>query len=460
MKKLPLRSLQFVPAVLGLGLCLGSNNALAGNVYFDVNGTSSGYGVVNGGSYSWDDPNWATASGGTAATGNYIAGSFARFSGGVSGNAYTVTVNNDESMAGMYQTVSGVSLTINGAGAGTLDVATGDQGFLVSGAASKVIINAPISGVGGVAPELSGSLYLYGNNTYSGGTAFGYSGSPLVYYNNNNSFGTGPINIVSGVGANSYWGLLGTGGATITLPNTFSFASTTAGFNFAGNPNTPVVSTGPWNLGANTVLIRSSAGSSSPVTLSGAINGTGGLILSANNAGNVITLSGANTYSGTTTVTGIGGANGGSGALTLKLGVANAIASSSKLIMSGGTVNPSGNNQIMSSTTLLLTDNSTFDFGAGASEMDFANSASELWTSGKVLNLANWTFGEDALRFGTDLTGLTSTQLAEIEFNGDASTLGSAMLDANGYLVVPEPSTVALGLLGALGAWMARRRKA
>src|ERR1035441_1574371 len=118
MKKLNSKSLRFIPAALGLVFALVANNASAANLYFDVNGATAGYGIVNGSSYSWDDPNWAAATGGTTATANWVAGSFGRFNGGVSGNAYMVTVNADESMAGLYNTVAGVAMTINGAGAG------------------------------------------------------------------------------------------------------------------------------------------------------------------------------------------------------------------------------------------------------------------------------------------------------------------------------------------------------
>ena len=418
-------SLRFIPAALCLGVCLLANNAPAANQYFDVNGATAGYGVVNGGSYSWDDPNWAAVTGGAAGTANWGAGNFARFNGGVSGNAYTVTVNADESIAGLYNTVAGVTMTINAAGAGTLDVVSGDQGFLAHG---PVIINAPISGAGAVAPQDSSNLYLYGNNTYSGGTAFGYFGAPLTFFNNNNSFGSGAIRLL-GTAAN-FQALLSTGGSTITLANGFVNSTTGTGLNFASAANTPVVSTGGWSLGANTLNLRNNGDSTAPLTISAVISGAGNLNVSANNLG-TIKLTGANTYTGTTTVS----LGSGSTGVRLVLAAANTIASSSSLIMAGGVTDPDGFHHVMSSTTLGLAANSVIDYTSGAAELDFGNSSGVAWTVGKTLNLVstgggNWNLSSDYLEVGTDGTGLTAAQLAEIEFNG--ADLGAAGITSTG----------------------------
>ena len=94
--------------------------------------------------------------------------------------------------------------------------------------------------------------------------------------------------------------------------------------------------------------------------------------------------------------------------------------------------------------------------------MSFANTASTAWTG--TLNLAAWTpaMNGNTLQFGVDPTGLTSTQLAEIEFDGDPTTLGDAAITPTGFVTeVPEPSTVVLGLMGGLSVfWNIRRRVA
>ncbi|EEF61835.1 LamG-like jellyroll fold domain-containing protein [Pedosphaera parvula] len=290
--------LKFLPAILCL---LAFNQSVkAVNQYFDVNGTSAGYGIANGGTYSWDASNWATNSGGTSAVGPWVPGSFARFPGGVSGNNYTVTVANSESMAGLFMSVTGVTLNINAVGSGNLNVAAGAQGFLVNG---PVIINAPIVGTGGVGPEYNASgaaVSLFASNSYSGGTFFGFTGSaPLTWFNNNNSFGTGPMTLMNAT--NTYWAILSVGGAPITLANAFTNTVGGAGINFANGANAPVTCTGNWGLAGNYTFIRNNGDSTAPLTLSGVISGTAGVNFSGNNGG-TITLSGTNTYTGGTTV--------------------------------------------------------------------------------------------------------------------------------------------------------------
>jgi hypothetical protein len=460
MKIFASHSLRILPAALGLAFALAANNAKAAtSYYFHVNSTASGYGIVANNTYSWDSTMWSTTSGGAPTLG-WQAGGFPRLNSATT--PYTVNVGADESMAGMYvTTASAVTINQTPSTSGTLDLVTGDQGFLCASGGS-LIINAPISGSGGVAPQLSGgNIYLYGPNTYSGGTAFGYSGTPLTYFNNGSSFGnsSGALRIVAGVTSGTFFGLLGKGASPITIPNPVQILSTGTGFNFAADANTPVTSSGNWSLGANNAQIRSSGGSTSPLTISGAITGSGNVAFSANNNSAII-LTGGNSYFGTTTV-GVGGTP-----VTLKLGAQDTISTSSSVIMAGGTLDPGGFHHSLSGT-LGLTASSTLDYTSGAAEMDYANSSSVAWTAAQTLNLksttgGNWNLSGDELEVGTDATGLTAPQLAEIEFNG--TDLGDAGIDPNGFVYdtvqpTPEPSTLALGLLGALGLMRSLRRR-
>jgi hypothetical protein len=110
-------------------------------------------------------------------------------------------------------------------------------------------------------------------------------------------------------------------------------------------------------------------------------------------------------------------------------------------VLAGGVLDPNGINQSMPSTTLNLSGTavspattfvSTIDYTFGASEVDFANSSALPWAATGLLNLKSWDPTLDKLRFGTDSTGLTATQLAAIEFNGGG--LGTAHLNASGYV--------------------------
>jgi hypothetical protein len=453
-------------AVTAFALCLtfGLLSHPAGGAVttynFDVDGDNPGFGVANGSIYDWDDTtnggfwsNNSVSTTGATTTNGWVQGNFPKFQPAGS-PTYTVNVSNEEQVAGMFFSTA-QTVTINAVGTGHLYMASGLQGLLGSGSAS-VTINAPITGPGQIQPSNGGNIFLNGVNTYSGGTNL-TSTATLIHFNNDSSFGTYLINLASSATGTAFVPLLGSGGHTITIDNFFT-CSTDAGVNFAADPNTPVVSTNTWTLGAHNVRLRNNGNSSSPLTLSNVVSGTGSVTLSSNN-GSTIIFSGENDFSGTVNVTGPGGTGAGSSAVTLRLGAANTLSASTSLVLAGGILDPDGFHHDMSLTTLGLTSStnpSTIDFGAGVSEVDFANSSGLTWT-GK-LNLANWDPSLDRLRFGTNPTGLTSDQLAAIEFNGGG--FGTASLDQNGYLASPTPEpSMAIFFLGAPTLLLLRRRR-
>ncbi|GEM_PF-964831 len=289
-----------------LCLCLCTNNASAAtSLFFDANGPAAGY----GGSGSWDGTNWATASGGTLPTGNWVQGDFARFF--TTTTPFTITVGNSFTNVGMFVTVDGVTLTITATNAnGNLSISTNGgvlvngsflQGFLIgattTAGTANLIINAPVVGPGGIEQEQSGALYLLGTNTYAGGTEI--TGGQVTYYNNNSSFGTGAIT-VAGTGQ----ALVSTASTALTIPNKFIFPTANFTLNLAGgNPVAGAPGTtfsGTFTLpSSGTTTLLTSVTNTQVIAISGVISGASALAVGDN--GELI-LSAANTYSGGTFV--------------------------------------------------------------------------------------------------------------------------------------------------------------
>jgi autotransporter-associated beta strand protein len=308
MKNLPKRSLKLISAGLGLAACLLAYNANAANSNFLPSG-----GVVTGTTYPWDlstTVEWSTA---TTGSPNetwqqaVVNSAFPRFSL-VAGKTITLTVTGDLPMAGLW---SYGTITINGSGAGNdLNVqgaggVANIQGILMS--TSTCTINCPMVGTGGIQPNLIAgacSLYLYGANTYSGGTLLTSSGL-YVYINSSSSFGTGPIYLQETAG---YYCPLFISSGTITIPNSIQWSGTAAttmgGINVASGGSAIFSGTVTGGAAGNPVEFRNNntGASGYTVTISGVIGDTGGGLVASSQNGTSIYLSGANTYTGPTQI--------------------------------------------------------------------------------------------------------------------------------------------------------------
>ena len=206
MKELTPKSLRFIPAALCLVLALLANNAKAAPSYWDINGTDAGAGGATP-SGTWESAFWSTDSAGASATANWVEGDFPEFAAGTDATgSYTVTANAPHTIAGMLMQTSTGTVTINGTG--ILSIAAGVQGFSSSG---TLQINSVLGGTGGYEGQ-SGTVQLYGINTFSGGSLLNGN---LTYFNNNSSFGSGviaPITTGGTSGSPKYAALLSTGG--------------------------------------------------------------------------------------------------------------------------------------------------------------------------------------------------------------------------------------------------------
>ncbi|MEO6261506.1 MAG: hypothetical protein ABIP32_03225 [Chthoniobacterales bacterium] len=216
--------------------------------------------------------------------------------------------------------------------------------------------------------------------------------------------------------------------------------------------------------------------------LSGAITGNGGYTQAGTGK---TTLSGtaSNTFSnvtisnGTLALAKTSGINaiGGTGTTinvnsegTLLLAGNNQIANTVNMILHEGTFS-TGTTVGYSDTlgTLTLTGCSTIDLGTGSHDLIFANSSSVCWDG--TLTIEGWvgvagvkskggTAG--SIFFGSNSSGLTSTQLSNIDFTGFGS---GAMMLSTGEIVplaaVPEAKVVfGVFLLVAVVGWRERDR--
>ncbi len=183
-----------------------------------------------------------------------------------------------------------------------------------SGASYDVVFSSPISGDGGINVLTDGQLYvaLASANSYTGGTTLG--GSGRLYLTATNALPT--------------TGALTVNGATLALN-----PSVTENGVIAGNYNQTVGSLagtgGGIDLGTATLTVNQSG----DTTFSGRILGTSGNLVKSGD-GN-LTLSGSNTYGGTTTI------NGG----VIIGGVTNALPVTTSLVTNGAFYGPGGTGQ-------------------------------------------------------------------------------------------------------------------
>ena len=326
---------------------------------FDVNGTATGSGVTANGSYTWEAAQFSSSDTGTDPVA-WNDGNFLRLAAGSDAAAsnYTITANSSHTFAGMMlQANGGGTVTIDGAGSLSF---SGDQGFFVTSSTQNLKISAVLAGSGklvwqgsgsGTGNQSGGSLYLLGNNTYSGGTALN-AGSG-VNFNNDHSFGTGPITWRYTGGTVTQFVLADdVASGPVTLANAMN---TLAGGQliYVGPAGAPVTFTGAWTLasGSSRLTIGNTSHASAKMTINGAIGGSGALV--KDGVGTLV-IGGANTYTGGTTLNGgtltVSGAAArlGTGNMTvqntsttvtllsIESGVLNAINDSATLTLAGG----------------------------------------------------------------------------------------------------------------------------
>ncbi len=360
---------------------------------------------------------WAASNGSTAS--NWAATPGGSVQALIPGPGASVTISAASPIAAPTATVLGANMSI--AGLTIADTVNGlglnPDGFALTIGAAGIAMNAgvPASSIGNV---VLGASQVWTNNSANAltvsGTVSGAAANTLTK--------TGPGALILS-GLNTYTGativnagaltagvasIPGIGGAfgnnsAITMGNVAGAALNLAGFNTQiGSLTGGGTTGGNINLGAATLTVG--ADNTSQAAYAGVISGTGGALTKI--GAGMLTLAGANTYTGATTING--------GALALGFGTvsANILPSASALTLGGGTLQLTGtgtqtvNGLATAASTvnsILVNANETLTLGALTSSG--LNSSLNFNTAAGGANAATSTIGTGIIVLNGQTTG-------------------------------------------------------
>ncbi|WP_407051591.1 autotransporter-associated beta strand repeat-containing protein [Methyloraptor flagellatus] len=409
----------------------GATTISAGSV--QINGTSFSSDIANSGTlFFGSDLTYAGTLSGTGTvtkngTGTLILSGTNTYSGGTTISAGTVQIAADAALGSGSLTLSGGTLTSTATFSSSRD-ATLSSGSTISVATGTVLtLTGVLGGTGGLTASGAGTLVLSGTNTYTGGT----------------TISAGTLQIASNTALGS--GALSLGGGTLSTTGTFTF-----------NRNVTLTSSSAVSVATGTTL-----------TLSGVVSGGGGL--TTNGAGTLV-LSGANTYTGGTTIAGgtvqiaaNSGLGNSGGAVTLSDGTlaVTATFSSSRVTTlsgSGGTIVPASGTSLIWSGKISGSGALTKS-GAGTLVLGGAND----YTGGTTINSGTVSINADnrlgdtsgaltmaggTLATSASLTISRAVSLsADATFSAAATTIISGAITGSGRLT--KSGTATLSLTGA-----------
>ncbi|MGI8965376.1 MAG: hypothetical protein ACR2H1_04720 [Limisphaerales bacterium] len=101
----------------------------------------------------------------------------------------------------------------------------------------------------------------------------------------------------------------------------------------------------------------------------------------------------------------------------------------------------------------ILASNATINLGDGNAKLSFTNSSAEVWNSAATLVVTNWSGstnggGDDQLKFGSDASGLATSQLGQIRFINPAGfpsgNYSSQILNTGEIVPAPRPTLLSM----------------
>jgi len=315
-----------VQAIVAGGRTLMLNGTTAGNLISGqiINGTSA-MSITKDGVGTWEISNANTFTGNTKVAGgtlkltNNLAIQNSPFDTSGAGTLDVTTINTP-TFGGLtsgtnYALPSNVtSLTLNNATGGALTY----SGNLTAGNSAMTLTK-----------QGANSQTLSGTNSYNGLTKV--TGNSILFVGNAGAIGSGAVQVDSGSRLGLQGGIILGSGRTMTISGDGGLGSNTS---LWGALRSISANTNEWagnvTLGAVGTRIGAEAGT---LKVSGVISGTNtGLFIRGNGAGTSVDLSGANNYTGDTTIASATG-----GVVTLS-GGANRLPTGTKLIMGFTTV--------------------------------------------------------------------------------------------------------------------------
>jgi len=354
-----------------------------------------------------------------------ISGNVSGTGGLLKSGSATLTLSGANTFSGPV-TQAGGTLNMNGKAFSNMTITT-TSGVITNG----TLANCGVTLSGGtISSDITGSswlvvnggqTYLYGANTFTGGTVI--DAGSVSFMKTDSMPVSGTITVASG--ATLGLGVAGAG----------CFGSSDLDALFAGTMTNVSMAAGSL-VGIDTTLGDAGYGSSIPATT-----------LGLNKLGvNTLTLSGVNTYSGQTMIT----------AGRLLLSAANAIPAGGAVNVAGGTFDLGGSSPTVGAVTMSsgaitngTLNGSSYTFSGGTVYASLAGSGALTNISGTTTLIGGNSFNGGAVISGGTLTLNFANQTADIINNGNVLTLRGGTLNLTGKSGATDSQTFTSTTLSA-----------